>query len=340
MAVKIREFVCAMAATTLVGPVSAWDVPPATIARHVGTLAGDAMRGRGSGEPGNVAAARYSASVFAKAGLRPMGTARQLDPKSPLDGSGWYQPFTFPTGVVGARGTRLDVGGTGALKYGQSFSVHPLSASGTADAELIHVGGAGQEADYTGVDVRGKVVLLPAAKGDAAVSIPGRAAVARSKGAVAVLVATERDDAQSLAVGGDLASVDAGIPILMVRAGVVEGWLSKAGLGAAQRAGGAISLGVRCSVRADVRRTTRTTANIVGMLEGTDPALRGEVVVIGAHMDHLGMGGSHSLVPCSTTWTRKTPTTWRGGAPRPGKWCSEPRCRTPSWTPCGRHGTG
>ncbi|HET6201301.1 MAG TPA: M28 family peptidase [Planctomycetota bacterium] len=31
--------------------------------------------------------------------------------------------------------------------------------------------------------------------------------------------------------------------------------------------------------------------NVVGILEGTDPARRGEVVVLGAHYDHLGRGG-------------------------------------------------
>src|SRR5207244_1574142 len=42
-------------------------------------------------------------------------------------------------------------------------------------------------------------------------------------------------------------------------------------------------------------KVVNTTANIVGLLEGSDPVLRSEVVVIGAHMDHLGMGGPGSL---------------------------------------------
>ena len=42
------------------------------------------------------------------------------------------------------------------------------------------------------------------------------------------------------------------------------------------------------------------TRNVVGMIPGSDPARRGQVVVIGAHYDHLGLGGSNALDPDST----------------------------------------
>ena len=42
------------------------------------------------------------------------------------------------------------------------------------------------------------------------------------------------------------------------------------------------------------------TRNVVAILPGTSPALRGEVVVIGAHYDHLGLGGFGALDPDST----------------------------------------
>ena len=35
-----------------------------------------------------------------------------------------------------------------------------------------------------------------------------------------------------------------------------------------------------------------TTANVVGILEGNDPVLKNEAIVIGAHYDHIGLGGS------------------------------------------------
>jgi aminopeptidase YwaD len=36
------------------------------------------------------------------------------------------------------------------------------------------------------------------------------------------------------------------------------------------------------------------TSNVIAMLEGSDPALKAEYVIIGAHHDHLGMGGEGS----------------------------------------------
>jgi peptidase M28-like protein/PDZ domain-containing protein len=42
------------------------------------------------------------------------------------------------------------------------------------------------------------------------------------------------------------------------------------------------------------------TRNVVGILSGASPALRGEVVVIGAHYDHLGLGGFGAMDPDST----------------------------------------
>ncbi|HYO46592.1 MAG TPA: M28 family peptidase [Gemmatimonadota bacterium] len=43
--------------------------------------------------------------------------------------------------------------------------------------------------------------------------------------------------------------------------------------------------------------TTLQSANVAGLVEGTDPALSDQAVVIGAHYDHLGWGGMGSLAP-------------------------------------------
>ena len=42
------------------------------------------------------------------------------------------------------------------------------------------------------------------------------------------------------------------------------------------------------------------TRNVVAILPGASPTLRGEVVVIGAHYDHLGLGGFGAMDPDST----------------------------------------
>src|SRR5690242_5427452 len=53
---------------------------PASIQAQIAYLASDALRGRGSGEPGNEMAARFIAHEFARCGLKPLATGRQRDP--------------------------------------------------------------------------------------------------------------------------------------------------------------------------------------------------------------------------------------------------------------------
>jgi hypothetical protein len=47
----------------------------------------------------------------------------------------------------------------------------------------------------------------------------------------------------------------------------------------------------------DVNRRETPSFNVVGILPGSDPKLKDEAIVIGAHYDHLGRGGEGSLAP-------------------------------------------
>jgi aminopeptidase YwaD len=58
------------------------------------------------------------------------------------------------------------------------------------------------------------------------------------------------------------------------------------------------SLGdVLVSLSTDVIREQVPATNVIGILEGSDPVLKNEAIVIGAHYDHLGLGGEGSLAP-------------------------------------------
>ncbi len=54
------------------------------------------------------------------------------------------------------------------------------------------------------------------------------------------------------------------------------------------------------SISVDLIRKNSDAYNIVGVLEGSDPTLKNEAIVIGAHYDHLGKGGQGSLAVNST----------------------------------------
>ncbi|MDQ3683990.1 MAG: M20/M25/M40 family metallo-hydrolase, partial [Acidobacteriota bacterium] len=52
---------------------------------------------------------------------------------------------------------------------------------------------------------------------------------------------------------------------------------------------------VALSITVDAVRRERPAHNVVGVLEGSDPNLKNESIIIGAHYDHLGRGGQGSL---------------------------------------------
>jgi Zn-dependent M28 family amino/carboxypeptidase len=52
---------------------------------------------------------------------------------------------------------------------------------------------------------------------------------------------------------------------------------------------------VSAAFQTDVIRINGKSANVAGLIEGADPTLKSEYVVIGAHYDHLGLGGPESL---------------------------------------------
>src|SRR5439155_1797881 len=55
--------------------------------------------------------------------------------------------------------------------------------------------------------------------------------------------------------------------------------------------------GAKLNVNVNVNRIESPSFNVVGILPGTDPKLKNEAIVIGAHYDHLGRGGEGSLAP-------------------------------------------
>lgn len=54
---------------------------------------------------------------------------------------------------------------------------------------------------------------------------------------------------------------------------------------------------LRLDFSTTVNRRESPSFNIIGILPGSDPALKNEAIVIGAHYDHLGLGGEGSLAP-------------------------------------------
>lgn len=275
---------------------------------HIFALASEEFEGRGSGTKGNELAAYYIAERFAEYGLKPIGTSRYHDLQARMDGSGYFQPFRVYVGAEAGKANRLEAEVNGkrlSFKIREDFMPEAVASTSTAKGELVFVGYgihsslAGHE-DYTGLDVKGKVVVAlegtpPVTEGPnllrAYQSARAKARTAKEQGAVALILVQKEDSPLPEAIAGR--GADSGIPVVTLRRKAAERLLAACGVSLEelwQNPKGRPLGNVLVNVQTEVVQKYGATANIVGVVEGTDPKLKDEYIVIGAHMDHLGWG--------------------------------------------------
>jgi Tol biopolymer transport system component len=285
--------------------------------RHVAVLAAEDMEGRGLGTEGLGRAADYIEGRLRAAGLKP------------AFGDAYRQPFRVKAGVAlapaGADGTPANVlEGVAA----EDWTPLGMSSSAAFTGELAFAG-YGIEAppvgyrELEGMDVAGKVVLMlryePQEKDDASPfdgrrpsrysALRYKALQARERGAAAVVFVTgpAQDDGKDRlpALKNDGPESAAGIPVLQVKLAVARQWLEPAGidLAAFQAAvdrdlvpRSKAKTGVTVSGRVELLTNWFDAVNVAGVLPGRG-RLAEEVVVLGAHYDHLGYGGRGSMRP-------------------------------------------
>ena len=270
---------------------------------HVEYLASDALKGRMPGTPGGDSAAAYIRDRFREAGLE-------------LLGDNGYQSFDIVQGVEAGDGCTLTAAGE-AAELGSSFMPLSFSGEGALTAGVVCPGfgfdfesDTGAWHDYAGLDVKGKWVLIlrgspddESGDYDPFMSLRKKAMVARDHGAAGVLFTAgptfDKDDALvELDYQRQESSMD--IPVLSITRGIANRLLQQttvaeleARLIEAKQPLPAACIG---AVEAEVQLVRRsiTAHNVIGMIRGSDPALADEYIVLGAHYDHLGMGGPGS----------------------------------------------
>lgn len=298
-------------------------LPPAEAAMkaHVMFLASDAMRGREAGTNDYDVAAQYVASQFYAAGLRPAG-----DKGSYLQAVPLMQFRPADKGTVTA--TRRGVPTT--LEFGKDYLTGSDAERATTliDAGLVFVGYGitapqyGRD-DYRGVDVRGKIVAILAGApgpfdGEERAhfgSSATKAAMAARKGAAGVVfIDSLTAKAGNFAAGaaglerwrttwadakGNGYSIAKGVPTLatLSSAGAARLFAGDKGWETAVKAASAgkaqIAPFVSAATLAVALKTERKivqSANVAGIIPGSDPRLKDEVVILSAHLDHIGVG--------------------------------------------------
>jgi len=226
---------------------------------HVAWLADDAREGRRAGSAGEQAAAEYVAREFARAGLQPAG-----------DAGGWFQEFEVALepqpGKCSLTVDGRPVAGIGTLA---------CSATGRASAPLSEQPARGQ-------------VALVLHSGSDGTALRNSLRAAAEAGAVAALVGRHpRELAQGAGWQIPFASAPGSVEIPVLTLAPQDFALLQESCAAGKT--------VQAAVVAEVLRPTAVARNVLGLAPGTSAG--GDVLVVGAHFDHLGWGGADSLAP-------------------------------------------
>lgn len=288
-------------------------------------LASDDLEGREAGTPGYDLAADYVAAEFAEIGLKPAGDAGTYFQTISFLRSVRAPEGRLMEVTNTATGAAVPF--TENVDYAMGGSLTATSSDVTGEAVFVGFGIVAPDLgrdDYAGLDLTGKVAVMLSGtpKGiqteERAYYGTRKFVNASERGAIAVvtletptsrgvypferLIREGRLDGASLtwlnAEGTPFSrapNIQAGASVSMESAaklfeGTGANWTDI--LAAAEAEGGAVQgLALPYTVhltQASVHDQVQS-ANVIGMIEGTDPVLKNEVIVLTAHLDHIGI---------------------------------------------------
>jgi hypothetical protein len=260
---------------------------------HLYQIADDSMKGRASGSLGNWKTTQYIAGVFESLGLEPGGD------------DGWFQDLAYGPLAFDPDAASLTTESRG-FGTGLEWAPVPPSANnrfgGDFTGENIETVFGGMWGDtqvpLPSALVRGKAVVFmgpPPPTGGRGGGRRGGGLTtdtrAQAAGAALVMIASEilSSAATNAAFGGrtglmpNVASVIGGA---MISDSAVDGIFGQSAVALQVGATGAPVSG---SWHYALRPTEYPTRNVIAVLRGSDPALAGQYVLVGAHSDHVGM---------------------------------------------------
>ena len=325
---KKRFYVLCVAILWSLAVASAQQVAPTVepsaqrLQQHISYLASDALDGRRTGTQGANDAAHYVAGEFARLGLRPATQGAAAKKPSALMAQ-YLQNFPYIAAVQLRNGNLLKVADK---DYAVGTDWMPLGFSANGDlrnTQAVFVG-YGISApdlkhdDYAGGRASGKIAFAIAGTPDGDnphgqfaryEGVRWKAVAARNANAKALVIISREPnfkDERLSQLSYDNSAGDAGLPVVVISReamGGADGFGNLEALAkldpANKQAPDFGAMDPAPSLKVDLVRKETPAYNVIGVLEGSDPALRKETIVIGAHYDHLGRGGEGSLAPRS-----------------------------------------
>jgi hypothetical protein len=237
---------------------------------HLEFLAGDALNGRASNSRDEWIAASYVASQFRLWNLEPMG-----------DNGGYVQAAEILRETMSAPAVLS--AGTNRFTHGKEMLVTALTGAKVSGPLVKLAAGVASVPP-------GSVVLMPEAPpGPPAAAGRGRGGAQITVGAALVItLATQTPEQWTTAA---VRPVGAGSRFAKV-APAPGGAIRTARVALNRQAYDALvamAEGATISLEAELTATKAYTWNAVGRLTGSDPKAKEQVIVLGAHLDHLGM---------------------------------------------------
>lgn len=279
-------------------------ISSAELLSYVEELASERYKGRLTGSPEYLAASEWVAGQFAAFGLQPGGN----------DGS-WYQDFEQPYTTVGkncslellipqAKGDTL----IKRYSYFDEFMPGSTSGSGCVTAEVVFVGWGISAPElgfdeYKGVDVTGKIVLM---RPEAPVSPSAGAEVFSPWLPYSLHQYKMQNALDHGAIGliyhyGPLANTNNDYHPELINSLVGTAVVNDLFAGTGKRYEDLVeriqselkpaSMHLKKTMRISNETTHHPDGkgnNVIGLIPGSDPTLASEVILIGAHLDHVG----------------------------------------------------
>jgi hypothetical protein len=251
--------------------------------KHVEYLASDALEGRRAGTPGGRKAGEYIAARFSEYGLQPVGP----------DGS-YFQPFTASSNnllaspILTVIFPSLDVSNNGTLERSYAYHTDYLPritgymGSGEVIGQVVWLGGCAS-ADLE-ASMSGKIMLCRPAMQSYYDLV--RQALKNKIGGLLLI----REDQGPYPRPGYSVGEMSSLPAFGITAAIAQdllaGTLYK--LEDLDQLPVPTWLATTVHMAASFQSSEIEARNVLGLLPGTDPQHKDEIVVIGAHYDHVG----------------------------------------------------
>ena len=280
---------CARSSASLSPSRTTAAITPEDTKSRIYLVADDSMLGRESGARGNYVMTSYIAREMQRLGLEPGG-----------ENGTWFQTIPMVRRSADSASTLFVKGET--LKVGDDFiPIRPtatvrLSADLPAATYKTVYGGRAGDSTFRlrAADVRGRIIVLDAPLGvnrqpTSVYTTPAAATIARYPQAAAIMIAsldlqtaTSRR-ASGLGLTGQTTPMRTPFGMLISSAAAAK----IMGAPLASMKAGTRGADVRVNVRFVDRPVEAPARNVIAIVRGSDPRLRGEYVAIGAHSDHV-----------------------------------------------------